>query len=184
MKTSKQLTFVLLFITVLVVGSMNSFTEARSRKEQEPTISEEQKATLAVVQQYLSLSSAGKFDELSEITILKPKRYRRVTVDVKELVKKYPPGTAVVIPNEKVWEKSDLRRLRQEYPQFLRDTGARVVIVAGVFVKDDLAKVSVHFGNESQYQALPTVFVLTRETPEEKWKIFDITSPAYAADYK
>ena len=183
MKISKQPTFVLLFVTVLVVGSMNCFTEARSRKEQEPTINEEQKATLAVVQQYLSLSSAGKFDELAEITILKPKRFRN-TVDVKELAKKYPPGTAIVIPNEKVRDESDLRHLRQEYPQFLRDTGARVVIVAGVLVKDDIAKVSVHFGNELQYQALPTVFVLSRETPQTKWKIFDITTPAYAADYK
>lgn len=184
MREFRVFTLILLPITLLMVGSINLFSGVHSRIHQEPTLNEEEKAALAVVQQYVNISSTGKFDELTALTTTKPKRYRREAVDPKELAKKYPPGTILVAPNEKVWEESDLRRLRKDFPQGIRDTGHGIVIVAGVSVKDGLAKVAVNFGNEVQYQALPMVFVLAREAPEEKWKIFDITTPAYAADYK
>ncbi len=183
MKMLKQLTHILLPITLLMAGGMNRFSEARIRVRQEPTMNDEETAALTVVQQYVSISATGKFDELTALTTTKPKRFRK-TVDIKQLEKEYPPGTALAIPNEKVSEEFDLKQLRKDFPQIIRDAGHGIVIVAGVSVKDGLAKVAVNLGNEVKYQALPMVFVLTREAPEEKWKIFDITTPAYAADYK
>jgi hypothetical protein len=184
MELSKHFSIMTICIALLMLGSTNLFSRARLLV-QEPTTKKEEQVVLAIVQRYMSLSSEGKFDDLTEITILKPDRYRENSVvDAKELAKQYPPGTAVVTSMNRAEGKEDLRQLRKVFPQVIRDGGHRIMIVAGTSVKGELAKVSVHLGNERQYQALPMVFVLNKEGPNGKWKIFDVTTPAYAEKYQ
>ena len=52
-----------------------------------------------------------------------------------------------------------------------------------VAAQDGFAKVSVNIGNDEKFAALPWVFMLARKT-DGTWKIYDIKTPAYAADYK
>jgi hypothetical protein len=182
MKSLKHLTRILLSLTVLAVGfgSGNYFSQSPAHPSQEQT-AKEADAALAVVQNYVSLSSAGKFDELAELTTAAPKRFRK---ENKVDASKYPPGTVLVSPRPDASKKYDLNELRRGFPQVIHDTGHRIMIVAGTSVKDDLAKVTVHLGNDAQYQALPRVFLLTRDAAGSNWKIFEVSTPAGAEDYK
>ena len=182
MKSLKHLTLILLSLAVLVFGfGSTNYLSQSPAPPQDQDKKQEANAALAVVEDYFSLSAAGKFDELPELTTTTPKRFR---AEHKVDASKYPPGTVIVSQRPDAGEKANLDDVRRSFPQFIHDTGNRIVIVTGTSVKNDLAKVTLHVGKDDQYQAVPRVFLLTREAAGSKWKIFEISTPAGAEHYK
>ena len=146
---------------------------------------DDRKIVQGVVQEYALFSSAGDASAIEARTTLghAPPNKRSNAPPASYEVEPLTPSASTVAPREGVWEQAELKYVRDEFPKFIRANKQRIVRVNSVIVKDNLAKVSVNIGDDQKYMLLPWVFLLTRENVEAKWKIFKITSPAYADEY-
>jgi hypothetical protein len=149
---------------------------------------EEKEAVLATVQSYVALSGAGRFDDVACITGRMPEVALRTWPQEKTATDQEntdrPTGWTVMTSASKDGDqKTRLRWVREDYAGNLFQFPTRIVLVREVQVKDNLAKVAVHFGHDEKYQVLPWVFMLARDGKSGTWKIYDIRTPAYAEDY-
>jgi hypothetical protein len=185
MRKFKIVTFVLLGVTLLGTGVANRKTSSQERRsEKVESREQETDEVLAVVRKYISLSRDGKFEEIALITAAIPKDARRKTIaDGAASTRKseLPPGTITVAGASPLL--NHLGWIRKDFPKSVFDDKNSIVKVGELVVKDGLAKVSVNLGNDQVYSTLPWVFMMTREQQDGPWRIYNIATPAYAADY-
>ena len=183
MGIAKLVVFVVLF-GLTGIGLLETEIGRTSQVSQQ--VKDQKEETLVVVRNYVALSAAGKFEDLSDITINIPQSARKradVPKRTKEKDLKLPPGTTTVIGSEEGSATGRLEWVRKSFPQSIFESQKRIAMVAQVLVKDNLAKVSVNLGDDQRYSSLPWVFMLEKAEPGGQWKIYDIQTPAYAADY-
>jgi hypothetical protein len=184
MRKFKIVTLVLLGVMLLGTGVANRKFSQERRSEKLASSEQENDAVVAVVRRYISLSRDGKFEEIALITTAIPKDARRKTAsDSAAGARKseLPPGTITVAGASPLLNHLDW--IRKDFPKAVFDDKNSIVKLGDFEVKEGLAKVSVNLGTDQTYSLLPWVFMMTREQEDGPWRIYDINTPAYAADY-
>src|SRR2546426_8295177 len=100
MGIAKLVVFVVLF-GLTGIGLLETEIGRTSQVSQQ--VKDQREETLVVVRNYVALSAAGKFEDLSDITINIPQSARKradVPKRTKEKDLKLPPGTTTVIGSE------------------------------------------------------------------------------------
>jgi hypothetical protein len=173
----------ILLLAVMVGGVSLATTTAFPETfalTQENALTGESAAVLTAVQNYLSLSEAGKLDNISSLTMPMPKGALKKVEDPPEPPKEVPAGTGVI--TRLGTDKLTLTWIQREFPKSVFENQKRIFILGKIIVEDNFAKVPVNLGNDEKYSLLPWVFQLSKE--DGQWKIYDINTPAYAVDYK
>ncbi|MCU1268638.1 MAG: hypothetical protein JWM21_4956 [Acidobacteria bacterium] len=139
---------------------------------------------LAVVRKYISLSQEGKFEEIARITIAIPKgAQRKISSDGAASTNKgeISRGTITVAGPSPLLNRLDW--IRQAFPKAILEDRDQIMKIGTVKLKDNLAKISINLGHDQRYSDLPWVFMMIKDGEGSSWKIYDINTPAYAADY-
>ena len=182
MREFKILTLVLLGVTLLGTVAANRKTSSQEQRSEKLESSEkETEAALEVVRKYISLSHEGKFDEIALITVAIPKdAQRKTSPDPAASTKsELPPGTITVVGPSPLLSRLD--SIRKDFPESFRQNKQQIVNIGELTIGDSLVKVPVYLGNEDSHSLLPWVFMMVKQNGA--WKIYNINTPAYAADY-
>ncbi|HEV7395328.1 MAG TPA: hypothetical protein VGN86_02355 [Pyrinomonadaceae bacterium] len=136
---------------------------------------------LAVVQSYFELAGKPDLKEIVNITTPIPKGALKKLEASATPEPEPPPGTAIVTATG-LTKDGSLDRIRARFPKSIAESKQQIVQVYRTTIEGSFAKIWIVVGTEKKVQALPWVFMLTKE-PAGNWKIYDIQSPADAVDY-